>query len=405
MESENAQVIFKALRVVTPALAHYVYRHLKNHFGEKWWDEGVYAKLREHQRRGLPVKGDDRTLLSKMDIHLSATIIVTIQWNDVFSKIVPIRFRTYCRELIDIRTFDSAHLGDEELDDRDVDRSMDTMRRIVAEINDQAAFDKLMLISPPRNQKVVEIFIEKPVEVIVEKPVEVIKEVIVEKPVEVIKPIEIIKETMLDVEKKGEKPKEKNLIPIRPFMLSELFIDFLNFLEPYREPIKMKNKNIIKNLLIEYANKVAGTREGDTFLRNLRQEFGGSLQALIHWLDHMRKIHDCSVIIDGSGCFRLGLLCNPLFTGLATRLNSYDDFDGPIVEKSFQEVIKRWWSEPELKDKFEQYLNDFYYNCDVDPHNYDDLALLIKVYLTELNGGMYPSVYCERFKSFVCGEK
>jgi hypothetical protein len=49
----------------------------------------------------------------------------------IFSDFAPARFRTYIRELRDVRNYLFAHIGSNEIEDRHVFRAIDTMMRIL----------------------------------------------------------------------------------------------------------------------------------------------------------------------------------------------------------------------------------------------------------------------------------
>jgi hypothetical protein len=136
----NNQIkILQGINILTPLLSNYVYINLKNRYHSNWWQFGVINKLKPHQRRDLPLQGNDDSLKAKLDIDKLTLLIGDIHWNSLFSYIAVPRFRTYIRELRDIRNYFIAHLGSEVIEDRDVNRTFDTFNRIL-EIIDQKSY-------------------------------------------------------------------------------------------------------------------------------------------------------------------------------------------------------------------------------------------------------------------------
>ncbi len=125
----NKEKVFRGLHILTPILAKFIYNILTMKYKECWWQEGVIKKFDEKHIRELPIEGNDDFLLAKLDIDKLTLLIADKHWGTI-SKIKSSRFRTYIRELRDIRNFFSAHLGSGKIENRDLQRAIDTMARI-----------------------------------------------------------------------------------------------------------------------------------------------------------------------------------------------------------------------------------------------------------------------------------
>ncbi|WP_423799931.1 Swt1 family HEPN domain-containing protein [Neobacillus sp. SAB-20_R2A] len=128
---DNKMKIIKLLDFLTPILAEYLYRHLKNKYKQNWWQAGVLGKLEEHHKRDLPSGGEDQSLLNKLDIDKLTILIAIVHWEEIFLPLTTSRVRTYIREIRDIRIHFYAHRGMEPIEDREVSRAADTITRVL----------------------------------------------------------------------------------------------------------------------------------------------------------------------------------------------------------------------------------------------------------------------------------
>lgn len=114
----NKEIVFKELNILTPKLANYVFRVLRLKYEDKWWREGVLGRLDYKHTKYLPKEGNDEFLIKKLDIDKLTILIADIHW-ETFSKETNTSFRTYIRELRDIRNAFVAHIGSEDIKDSD----------------------------------------------------------------------------------------------------------------------------------------------------------------------------------------------------------------------------------------------------------------------------------------------
>ena len=133
----NNQRIYQAFEVLTPSLARYVARELRNRFSNDWWDRGVLEVLYEPQRRNLPAAGTDSELIVSLDAH-RCLLLINIQWGSVFGRKLNPEHRAWVNELIAVRNR-TMHAGHADTSDDAAWRALDTMIRLLERIDPRAA--------------------------------------------------------------------------------------------------------------------------------------------------------------------------------------------------------------------------------------------------------------------------
>ena len=136
MDNNHTQVS-KSFRILLSALAPYIARELVNEYGKNWWTEGVFDILREEQKRELPASGDWAKLVDSLDIS-RCLLLFDLHWQSVFKKKLSIDHRTWAKELVGVRNR-LAHLGGEDFSLDDTWRALDTMSRLVEQIDSESA--------------------------------------------------------------------------------------------------------------------------------------------------------------------------------------------------------------------------------------------------------------------------
>lgn len=136
MDNNHTQVS-QSFRILLGALTPYIARELGNEFGENWWTNGVINVLRDDQKRDLPLSGEWAKLVDSLDIARSL-LLFDLHWNLVFRKKLSIDHRTWAKELVGVRNR-LAHLGGEDFTDDDTWRALDTMSRLVEQIDSESA--------------------------------------------------------------------------------------------------------------------------------------------------------------------------------------------------------------------------------------------------------------------------
>ncbi|MGB4406048.1 MAG: DUF499 domain-containing protein [Sphaerochaeta sp.] len=131
---KNYEMVNTGFRHALKALAPYVTRELKATFGEEWWQDGVLDRFTPEQRRDLPISGEESELVNSLDI-LRCLQLMDWQWNEVFRKKLANDHRSWAKELIGVRN-KWAHAGQEDFDEAYTWRALDTMSRLIDQIDE-----------------------------------------------------------------------------------------------------------------------------------------------------------------------------------------------------------------------------------------------------------------------------
>lgn len=125
--------ISKGFRILLNGLTPYMAREFINEFGDNWWQEAVIDVLYDEQKRDLPSSGEWADLVESLDIARSL-LLFDLHWQRVFRKKLPIDYRTWAKELVGVRNR-LAHLGSDDFSDDDTWRALDTMSRLLDQID------------------------------------------------------------------------------------------------------------------------------------------------------------------------------------------------------------------------------------------------------------------------------
>ena len=129
----NYEIISKGFRFLLAALAPYIARELRAEYGKNWWQDAVIDTLYDEQKRGLPLIGDEKTLVNSLDIQ-RCLLLFELYWQDVFRKRLSQDHRTWAKELVGFRN-KLAHIGGQDFNDEDTWRALDTMSRLCEQID------------------------------------------------------------------------------------------------------------------------------------------------------------------------------------------------------------------------------------------------------------------------------
>ena len=132
----NHQRVTEGLDILTGVLAPYVAAELRARYAGEWWDQGVLRVLWDDQKRGLPPGGADGELTAALDAG-RCLILIDEQWNDLFRRKLGREHRTWVKELKGTRN-KWAHKGLLDMADEDAWRALDTMTRLVEQIDAEA---------------------------------------------------------------------------------------------------------------------------------------------------------------------------------------------------------------------------------------------------------------------------
>ena len=136
MTTTNHQRVTEGLQTLTTVLAPYVARELRAELADEWWPRGVFDVLYESQRRDLPAAGEDDALIARLD-PARCLLLMDLHWNDLFRRKLSREHRTWVKELIATRN-KWAHAGLVDMADEDAWRALDTMTRLIEQMDAEA---------------------------------------------------------------------------------------------------------------------------------------------------------------------------------------------------------------------------------------------------------------------------
>lgn len=139
IRTNNNTLIGSAFDAMRQPLGTFEMREFIRKYGNGWWRDGVHGHLYEDQRRDvLPVTAtDDVSCIDSLDILLMLRLVIQ-SWKDVFVAVLDRRSQTWCRELIDTRNA-WAHSTGGGFSDDDTARALDTMARLMEQIDPETA--------------------------------------------------------------------------------------------------------------------------------------------------------------------------------------------------------------------------------------------------------------------------
>ena len=136
MTTTNYQRVTEGLQTLTAVLAPHVARELRAKLADEWWPLGVFDVLYESQRRDLPATGEDDALIARLD-PARCLLLMDLHWNDLFRRKLSREHRTWIKELIATRN-KWAHAGLVDMADEDAWRALDTMTRLIEQMDAEA---------------------------------------------------------------------------------------------------------------------------------------------------------------------------------------------------------------------------------------------------------------------------
>ena len=136
MTTTNHLRVTEGLQTLTGVLAPYVARELRAELADEWWPRGVFDVLYESQRRDLPAAGEDDALIARLD-PARCLLLMDLHWNDLFRRKLSREHRTWVKELIATRN-KWAHAGLVDMADEDAWRALDTMTRLIEQMDAEA---------------------------------------------------------------------------------------------------------------------------------------------------------------------------------------------------------------------------------------------------------------------------
>lgn len=140
--TSNTDRINNGFKLLLPVIATAVTDALREKYGDDWWNRAVLQKLDYVQRKDLPTSGADDELIKSLDIARAFRLLTSIHWKDVFeprctddsAQGFSWDCRSWCFDLIEYRN-QTAHIGQDDISDREARRCIDTMVRLCERFN------------------------------------------------------------------------------------------------------------------------------------------------------------------------------------------------------------------------------------------------------------------------------
>lgn len=134
---KNHSIISQAFKEVRDVLAPYIAQTMQKVYRHDWWQNGVMSVLYEDQKRDLPEDGSYSELVDSLDIQRCLQLI-DFNWNEIFRNVLSRDHRNWVKELMGIRNR-WAHIGGDDFSDSDTARALDTMARLLADLDSETA--------------------------------------------------------------------------------------------------------------------------------------------------------------------------------------------------------------------------------------------------------------------------
>lgn len=136
---ENYALVQNGFRILLPIMTDYIVKEMCRVYHSRWWEE-VLSTLSD-QSRDLPDTDDYAQQVNSLDI-ANCIRLLDREWGSVFREKLSIDYRTWAKELMGVRNR-IAHLGQEDMDERDAERALDTMVRLSEGFANQDSTEQL----------------------------------------------------------------------------------------------------------------------------------------------------------------------------------------------------------------------------------------------------------------------
>lgn len=144
---ENIELVQKGFRILLTAISGFIGQEMSRQYKEGWWEE-VRSCLSDQY--DLPYSGTYGELVDSLDI-ANCLRIIDRRWFEVFKDTLSLSCRIWAKELMGVRNI-AAHIGQQDLEDRMAERSLDTMALLCHEIDRDAETEIRELYSTVRNR-------------------------------------------------------------------------------------------------------------------------------------------------------------------------------------------------------------------------------------------------------------
>lgn len=144
---ENIELVQKGFRILLTAISGFIGQEMSRQYKEGWWDE-VRSCLSDQY--DLPYSGTYGELVDSLDV-ANCLRIIDRRWFEVFKDTLSLSCRIWAKELMGVRNI-AAHIGQQDLEDRMAERSLDTMALLCHEIDCDAEAEIRELYSTVRSR-------------------------------------------------------------------------------------------------------------------------------------------------------------------------------------------------------------------------------------------------------------
>lgn len=131
---ENIEYVQRGFRILLSTTSSFLWQRLRRIYKDQWWEE-VLRTLDDP--RDLPYYGDDADLVDSLDIANCLRLIDRKCGNDLRDYLNP-SCRAYAKELMGVRNI-TAHRGQQDLDQHETERALDTMALLCAQMDKDSA--------------------------------------------------------------------------------------------------------------------------------------------------------------------------------------------------------------------------------------------------------------------------
>ncbi len=131
---ENIEYVQRGFRILLATTSAFLWQQLRRIYQDDWWDE-ILRTLSD--QRDLPYYGEDTDLVDSLDIANCLRLIDRKGSNDLRDCLNP-SCRAYAKELMGVRNI-TAHRGQQDLDQHETERALDTMSLLCAQMDKDSA--------------------------------------------------------------------------------------------------------------------------------------------------------------------------------------------------------------------------------------------------------------------------
>lgn len=155
--SLNYDYITNGLEILTESLVPYVYLHLSTYYGNEWWKRGVYNSLSQQMKRDIPEELSSFQEFEQCIDVLRCLILLDYNWKGIFQSRLKRESIIWIKELIHVRN-KWAHKGVNDFEESYVNRSLETMYKIIEQIDSGKSEELKIVLDEFKNKTTISSF-------------------------------------------------------------------------------------------------------------------------------------------------------------------------------------------------------------------------------------------------------